>query len=490
MNNDNTTTLLPETIFQKLRKTVIGQDEYLRALSNAAWMHNLRYHHYKCTGEIINKPKQNLLCIGPSGSGKTLAVEQLGKLLNLPVVVENAAMLRGEGWKGRNVSSIITRCIDSSPNQSEAEAIHSIVCLDEIDKVFKSRIGDNSFLPVDNLLTFIAGSTVTYDGHQRTCTMDTSSLLIICLGAFEGLEDIIKERLSGKTCIGFATEKPKELPEDNLLKYVSEDDLHNYGNGISHEFLGRISLITHTNPLTINDYKRILAQSAASPVYQYDDLLYKTVGLHVDITDEAVECIAEEAQATKEGARLLTRKITELIQPTLYEVAGDVHVDSVVIDYIDGKIHVHQTNCGRDELWEDPEDWDKYVLASVPLSCIRGRNEILELAKEIKDASPHKLLLSKDEILAVVYVLAAAIARQLMENNGKGMTMTKVDQMLDMLQTGDKVYSIHPLASISREFSIEAEEHCPDLYNITVYAKQMLCDYCTTWVNNHKQEEL
>ena len=121
--------ITPETLYSELSKTVIGQDEYIRALSNAAWLHYLRYQHYKHTGEAITKPKQNILCIGPSGSGKTLAVEQLGKLLNLPVIIENASMLRGEGWKGRSVSSIITRCIDSAPDKNEEEAVHSIVVL-------------------------------------------------------------------------------------------------------------------------------------------------------------------------------------------------------------------------------------------------------------------------------------------------------------------------------------------------------------------------
>ena len=129
--------ITPETLYQELSKTVIGQEGYLKSLCNAAWLHHLRYQHYKQTGEVIDKPKQNILCIGPSGTGKTLAVEQLGRLLDLPVIVENASMLRGEGWKGRSVSSIITRCIDSAPDKNEAEATHSIVCLDEIDKIFK-----------------------------------------------------------------------------------------------------------------------------------------------------------------------------------------------------------------------------------------------------------------------------------------------------------------------------------------------------------------
>ena len=488
--------ITPETLYQELSKTVIGQEGYLKSLCNAAWLHHLRYQHYKQTGEVIDKPKQNILCIGPSGTGKTLAVEQLGRLLDLPVIVENASMLRGEGWKGRSVSSIITRCIDSAPDKNEAEATHSIVCLDEIDKIFKSRLGDNSFLPVDNLLTFIAGSVVTHSDNNRTCKMDTSSLLIICLGAFDGLEDIIRERLAGKASIGFSTDKPTELPQGSLLPYATEEDLHKYG--ISHEFLGRISLITHTSPLTLEDYSHILTQSTASPVYQYDDLLYKTLGVHISITDDAVTNIASQAIDSDEGARLLARTVTDLLQPELHTVAGDASVDSIEIGCgVDNSLVAYQTHMGREDLWEDfcigsPET-DSQTLSSVPLSCIRGRNEIVELAKSIKDASPRKVLLTEEETIAAVYILAAAIAFQLVENNGKGMTMDHVAQMLDRFYDPDtrdmKCFCVHPLEHIGAEFFIEAEKHVRDWDTKFVYARQMLLDYCNAWICSHGQAE-
>lgn len=489
--------ITPETLYQELSKTVIGQEGYLKSLCNAAWLHNLRYQHYKQTGEVLDKPKQNLLCIGPSGTGKTLAVEQLGKLLDLPVIIENASMLRGEGWKGRNVSSIITCCIDSAPDKAETEATHSIVCLDEIDKVFKSRLGDNSFLPVDNLLTFIAGSVVTHSDNNRTCKMDTSSLLIICLGAFGGLEDIIRERLAGKASIGFSADKPMELPQESLLPYATEEDLHKYG--ISHEFLGRISLITHMNPLALEDYSNILTQSTASPVYQYDDLLYKTVGVHVNITDDAVACMAQQAIDSNEGARLLSRTVTDLLQTQLHTVASDTSVDSIEIDCGENNCLVaYQTHLGREDLDDDfcivSPELERQTLSSVPLSCVRGRNEILELAKSIKDASHRKIILPEDEIIADVYILAAAIARQLLENNGKDMTMEHVGQMLDTFYDTDikrQQYSyVHPLEHICSEYLAEAEKYVADWHEAIEDAKQMLLDYCNAWIFSRNQAAL
>lgn len=486
--------ITPETLYQELSKTVIGQEGYLKSLCNAAWLHNLRYQHYKQTGEVLDKPKQNLLCIGPSGTGKTLAVEQLGRFLDLPVIIENASMLRGEGWKGRSVSSIITRCIDSAPDKAEAEATHSIVCLDEIDKVFKSRLGDTSFLPVDNLLTFIAGSAVTHTDNNRTCMMDTSSLLIVCLGAFDGLEDIIHERIAGKSSIGFSAERPTELPEGSLLPYVTEEDLHKYG--ISHEFLGRISLITHTNPLTLENYRCILTQSAASPVYQYDDLLYKTLGVHVNITDAAVTNIAGQAMDSDEGARLLARRVTDIMQPQIHTVASDTSVDSIEIGCGENNCLVaYQTHLGREDLDDDfcivSPELERQTLSSVPLSCVRGRNEIIELARDIKNASPRKVILSEDETIAVVYVLAAAIALQLMEHSGKGMTMEHVGQMLDKFRDTDtrhQQYScVHPLERICSEYLAEAGKHVQDWHDELDDARQMLLDYCNVWLFNYGQ---
>lgn len=488
--------ITPETLYQELNKTVIGQDEYIKALSNAAWLHYLRYQHYKHTGEAITKPKQNILCIGPSGTGKTLAVEQLGKILNLPVIIENASMLRGEGWKGRNVSSIITRCIDSAPDRNEEEAVHSIVVLDEIDKVFRSRRDNSSFLPVDNLLTFISGSIVTHSDNNRSCRMDTSNLLIICLGAFDVLEDIIRERLAGKTSIGFSAEKPTELPEGSLLPYVTDEDLHTFG--ISYEFLGRISLVTHTNPLSLDDYSRILSQSDASPVYQYDKLLYQTTEVHVDITDEAVACMAQEAMDSNEGARMLARKVTDMLQPQLITVADDTSVDSIVIDCPkDNHLVAYQTHMGRDSFYGDyyvgSPEMENQTLSCVPLDCIRGRNEIAELAKSIKDSSTRKIILSEDEIIATVYILGAAIALQLMQNDGKGMTMEHVGDMLDKFRDMDikrQSHScVHPLEHICLEYLAEAEKHTPNWHDQIDDARQMLIDYCNVWRNAHGQAE-
>lgn len=343
----------------------------------------------------------------------------------------------------------------------------------------------------------MAGSVVTHSDNNRTCMMNTSSLLIVCLGAFDGLEDIIRERLAGKASIGFATKRPAELPQGNLLPYATEEDLYKYG--ISNEFLGRISLITHTNPLSLDDYSNILTQSTSSPVYQYDDLLYKTLGVHVNITDDAVACMAQQAMDSDEGARLLTRTVTDLLQTQIHTVASDTSVDSIEVGCGENNCLVaYQTHLGRKDINDDfcivSPELERQTLSSVPLSCVRGRNEILELAKSIKDASHRKIILPEDEIIADVYIIAAAIALQLMENNGKDMTMEHVGQMLDTFYDMDikrQQYSyVHPLEHICSEYLAEAEKRVPDWHEAIEDAKQMLLDYCDAWIFSRNQAAL
>ena len=300
----------PQTLFKELQKTIVGQDEYLKGISNAAFLHSLRYRHFTNTGNILEKPKQNLLVIGGSGTGKTLALQTLGSLLNLPVIIEDASMLTGEGWRGKSVSNICAR-VNSSTDRIE-DKMFSIIVFDEFDKICRSNRDDHSgvassgFLPLNNLLTFMAGGCIT-DKDSNTF-MDTSNFLIVCLGAFEGLDKIIEKRLTGARQIGFCGSRHEEPDVDDVMQYVTEDDLREYG--IPVELLGRINLLTKTRTLNKEDLRRILTQSDASPIRQYNDLLSQTSDILVSISDAAIEHIANKAGESKEGARLLARMVS------------------------------------------------------------------------------------------------------------------------------------------------------------------------------------
>lgn len=175
-----------------------------------------------------------------------------------------------------------------------------------------------------------------------------------------------------------------------------------------------------------------------------------------------------------------------------------ISVDSIEIGCgEDNSLVAYQTHMGREDLWEDfcigSPELDGQTLSRVPLTCIRGRNEIVELAKSIKDASPRKVLLTEDETIATVYILAAAIALQLMENGGKSMTMEHVSQVLDRfydLDTRDmKCCCVHPLEHIGMEFLAEAEKHVQNWHDRIEDARQMLLDYCNAWICSHGQAE-
>lgn len=402
--------ITPESLFEKLRKTVIGQEQYLKDLCTAAWLHNLRYQHFNRTGEEINRPKQNILCLGPSGTGKTLAVQTIGKLLKLPVLIEDASSLRGAGWKGTNVSSIIARAIASA--KDNADAAYSIVCLDEIDKVFKSRVSESSFLPLDNLLTFLCGGVVTHtENGNHSISLDTSNMFIVCLGAFDGLEEIIQKRICGKNSIGFSAKKHIE-PEKDLLQYLTEDDLHEYG--IPTEFMGRISLITQTTPFTVDDYRRILTESEASPVRQFDNLLYKSYGVHVSISDAAIGHIAKQAHESKTGARMLARTVTETLHPAIYDLGSDDSISAITLDLDPEGLFIKQEHNGRPNSQGQSDiyrlcDIEFDILDSVPFVCIRKRSDIWLYAETIKQSARQAATFQPECASAAVCILAAAI---------------------------------------------------------------------------------
>lgn len=348
----------PQTIFSQLQKTIVGQDGYLKALSNAAWLHDLRYRYHIYTGDALTKPKNNMLVIGNSGTGKTLAVQALGKILSLPVIIEDASALTGSGWHGKSVSDICDSVYQATDRADERP--YSIICLDEIDKVFRanqcdrSDVSDSGFLPLNNLLTFFAGGMISSTDHHNSCSIDSSNFLVICLGAFEGLDEIIRKRLSGNRRIGFCNSSCEEPDDEDILQYVTEADLHEYG--IPWEFLGRLNLLIQTRPLNASDYKRILVHSDASPIAQFNSLLSKASGIRISITDAAASHIAEKAGRSKEGARMLARIVTETLQPAIFEIGQDEDIDGIEIDCGDNGLFTRRKYDVYQGWQEQPRD--------------------------------------------------------------------------------------------------------------------------------------
>lgn len=479
--------LTPENLANELKKDIIGQDQYIKDLSTALWMHYLRYDHFRQTGTHLESPKTNILVIGKSGSGKTLAIETLAnKILNLPLVVENASLLTGAGWKGNSVDTLALRAVAAAGGDEDLEK-YAIIALDECDKLFGSnRVKDTSFSPVANLLTFIGGSMVTFEKGNEKITIDTSHMLFIFMGAFGGLDEIIKERINGKSCIGFGTaENSKELlPEKNIFKLTQHIDLHKYG--LPWELLGRIQKISAMEELTVADYKNILLHSTSSIVKKYCDLFSKSLGVYIGIVDNAAHYIAQKAKDNEMGARGLNQIVAEILQPAIYELGSDDTITKLILNVCDNelfveKLHGERAN-GRERLTID----EQRILESVPFSCIRGMSDIWKYAKKIQDHSKIMGRLTMDMVSATKCILAAAIALLLMDKE-PSMTMDMLFNTLDDMSPDGIPDKIYPLADMHNNCVKKAQSYGIDYSQVKTTAENILLDYCQNYYMDMQQ---
>ena len=176
-----------------------------------------------------------MLVLGKSGTGKTSAIPQLAQMLDLCVVIEDASLFTGAGWKGREVSSIVKDVVTSA--ESKIHSNYAIVVLDETDKMVTNQSPHSSFSMINNLLKMMEGAEIVHEEGNKTWRMDTSNLLFICLGAFDGLENIILNRLNKGKKLGFRTENKRFIP-DNIFSLAERQDLLHYG--MNTQFLGRV----------------------------------------------------------------------------------------------------------------------------------------------------------------------------------------------------------------------------------------------------------
>ena len=488
-------------LVKELQKTVIGQNAWIETLCTATWMHNLKYKHFLGTGETITQPKLNILCIGKSGTGKTLAIQTLGKFLDLPVVIEDASALRGAGWRGTSVSSIIVHALEAA-GEDENKARHSIIVLDEFDKIFCSQVADQSFYPTSNLLTFLGGNIVTHSDNKLNCSLDTSSMLFVCLGAFPGLEKIIQKRLSGDTVIGFGTSGYADISNQDIFKHVTKDDLNEYG--IPWEFLGRIPLITCTNELTKSDYTRILTDSHESPIKQYDRLIFDNLGVHVDISKKAAEHIAQQASDSPMGARWLAQTVTESLTPAVYNIGNSIDINRITLDigadglYISEQKGVRNVPLPKERPVKNKTDIlceiDIDILSSVPFFCSKDKESIVKYCKDIFNASenvkwrPISHIHPSQLLSASLNILAVAVCLQLSDAENPSPTMydlfNKVESVSPTIPSNDS--DAPPLALIQKEFIEGMLSADTNLHKAQQVAQKLVRQYTHNYVYEAK----
>ena len=334
----------PTKIKEYLDQYIIGQEDAKEQISIGV------YNHYK---RIFNKDKtddveigkSNILLLGPTGSGKTAIARAVAKMLDVPFAIADSTTLTQAGYVGDDVETIITRLLMEC-DYDVSKAQKGIVFLDEIDKI--GRKGDNPSITRDvsgegvqqGLLKLIEGSVIfcppdpgRKHPEKPVIPVDTSDILFICSGAFEGIEKMIAKRMNAHS-VGFeATNRRQEQGTDEVsyLKHVTAADIRSFG--LIPEIVGRLPIISYTSPLTEEDLVRILTEPKNALVKQYKKLM-EIDGISISFTDEALREIAKKSIENKTGARGLRSVMEQVMKDIMFKLPGssDIPQDGITID--------------------------------------------------------------------------------------------------------------------------------------------------------------
>lgn len=341
----------PRDIKKFLDGYVIGQDEAKKFISVAVYNHYKRLNQSK--SDEVEIEKSNILLVGQTGTGKTLLAKTIAKFLNVPFAIVDATVFTEAGYVGEDVESILSRLLQVC-NYDITAAQHGIIYIDEIDKI--ARKGDNPSITRDvsgegvqqAMLKLLEGSEVLVPPQggrkhpeQKLVKVDTSNILFICGGAFEGIDKLIASRMN-QSKVGFKKGKDKtNVDKDNFLQYISPLDMRTFG--LIPELIGRLPVLVHLDPLDRGALRAILTEPKNALLKQYQKI-FKADGIQLTYDDDAIDYIVEKAYEYKLGARGLRSICEAAFTDAMYNLPSDADVKEFVItrDFVEEKLEDSQ----------------------------------------------------------------------------------------------------------------------------------------------------